>query len=106
MASPRDRRVGLFSDGHHVDGSQGHSAGTFICKQGGCGAAVPPDGRLKMEIVNLHESMMNEMIAVTDVVMPTTTSDTLVHVWRRSGVIVSRTRPDATRVRSGSVRLR
>ena len=74
--------------------------------KGAVGPQLLPDGRLKLEIVNLHHSLMNQMIAVTDVVMPTRTNDTLVHVWRRGDVIINRTRPDVAQVKKGLIRLR
>ncbi len=74
--------------------------------KGAVGPDVLADGRLKMEIVNLHTTMMTKMIAVTDVGMPTRTADTLVHVWRHEGSIISRTRPKVAALKGGVIRLR
>ena len=55
----------------------------------GTGAVGPnllPDGRLSMQVSKLHESLIQEMHALTDVVIPGGHGNTLHHVWRREGV--------------------
>ena len=49
-----------------------------------------PDGRLAMEVKTLHPSVIQELIAVTDVVVPGGKGDRLRHVWRHDGVEVHR----------------
>jgi hypothetical protein len=57
-------------------------------------AAVGPkqlaDGRLAMEVKTLHVSVIQELVAVTDVVVPGGKGDRLRHVWRHEGVEVHR----------------
>ena len=52
-------------------------------------AAVGPkqlaDGRLAMEVKTLHPSVIQELIAVTDVVVPGGKGDRLRHVWLQAG---------------------
>lgn len=75
-------------------------------------AAVGPkqlaDGRLAMEVKTLHPSVIQELIAVTDVVVPGGKGDRLRHVWRHGGVEVHRTTEETSRVPGpkGAVRLR
>jgi hypothetical protein len=75
-------------------------------------AAVGPkqlvDGRLAMEVKTLHPSVIQELIAVTDVVVPGGKGDRLRHVWRHAGVEVHRTTEETARVAGpkGVVRLR
>jgi hypothetical protein len=75
-------------------------------------AAVGPkqlaDGRLAMEVKTLHPSVIQELIAVTDVVVPGGKGDRLRHVWRHAGVAVHRTTEETSRVAGpkGVVRLR
>ena len=75
-------------------------------------AAVGPkqlaDGRLAMEVKTLHPSVIQELIAVTDVVVPGGKGDRLRHVWRHDGVVVHRTTEETSRVAGpkGAVRLR
>jgi len=72
------------------------------------GPSLLPDGRLSMEVNNVHASALTQVIAVTDVVVPGGEGDRLVHVWRRGGVALFRAPESTSRVRgpSGSVRLR
>jgi hypothetical protein len=75
-------------------------------------AAVGPkqlaDGRLAMEVKTLDPSVIQELIAVTDVVVPGGKGDRLRHVWRHGGVEVHRTTEETARVAGpkGAVRLR
>jgi Family of unknown function (DUF5924)/Protein of unknown function (DUF2914) len=67
-----------------------------------------PDGRLAMEVKTLHPSVIQELVAVTDVVVPGGKGDRLRHVWRHGGVVVHRTTEETSRVAGpkGAVRLR
>jgi hypothetical protein len=72
------------------------------------GPSVLPDGRLAMEVQTLHTSVIEQLLAVTDVVVPGGTGDTLEHVWRQEGVEVHRAAAETSRVPGpfGTVRLR
>jgi hypothetical protein len=74
----------------------------------GVGPKQLDDGRLAMEVKSLHPSVIQELIAVTDVVVPGGKGDRLHHVWRHSGVEVHRSTEDTSRIESprGVVRLR
>ena len=67
-----------------------------------------PDGRLAMEVKTLHPSVIQELIAVTDVVVPGGKGDRLRHVWRQAGREVHRTTEETSRIDGpkGVVRLR
>jgi hypothetical protein len=67
-----------------------------------------PDGRLAMEVDTLHASVIQELIAVTDVVVPGGKGDRLRHVWLHGGVEVHRTTEETSRIAGpeGVVRLR
>jgi hypothetical protein len=67
-----------------------------------------PDGRLAMEVTRLHPSVIQQLIAVTDVVVPGGKGDRLRHVWRHRGVEVHRSTEETSRVAGprGVVRLR
>jgi hypothetical protein len=67
-----------------------------------------PDGRLAMEVRTLHPSVIQELIAVTDVVVPGGKGDRLRHVWLHGGVEVHRTTEETSRIAGpkGVVRLR
>jgi hypothetical protein len=75
-------------------------------------AAVGPkqlaDGRLAMEVHTLDPSVIQELIAVTDVVVPGGKGDRLRHVWRHGGVEVHRSTEETSRIAGpkGIVRLR
>jgi hypothetical protein len=75
-------------------------------------AAVGPkqlaNGRLAMEVRTLHPSVIQELIAVTDVVVPGGKGDRLRHVWRREGREVHRSSEETSRIAgpNGVVRLR
>lgn len=57
-------------------------------------AAVGPklldDGRLALEVRRLHVSLVHELFAVTDVVVPGGKGDRLLHVWMQDGVEIER----------------
>jgi hypothetical protein len=67
-----------------------------------------PDGRLAMEVKTLHPSVIQELIAVTDVVVPGGKGDRLRHVWLHQGREVHRTTEETSRIEGpkGVVRLR
>jgi hypothetical protein len=67
-----------------------------------------PDGRLAMEVKALHPSVIQELIAVTDVVVPGGKGDRLRHVWRHRGNEVHRSSEETSRIDGpkGVVRLR
>ncbi len=75
-------------------------------------AAVGPkqleDGRLAMEVKTLHPSVIQELIAVTDVVVPGGKGDRLRHVWRLEAHEVHRSTEETSRIPGprGVVRLR
>ncbi len=75
-------------------------------------AAVGPkqlsDGRLAMEVKTLHPSVIQELVAVTDVVVPGGRGDRLRHVWLREGREVHRSSEETSRIEGpkGVVRLR
>lgn len=66
-----------------------------------------PDGRLAMEVRALHASVIQELLAVTDVVVPGGKGDRLQHVWRLDGEEVFRAPEETSRVSApeGAVRL-
>lgn len=57
-------------------------------------AAVGPklldDGRLALEVSSLHVSLVHELYAVTDIVVPGGKGDRLIHVWYKDGEEVQR----------------
>jgi hypothetical protein len=57
---------------------------------GAVGPMLLPDGRLGMEVRDLHPSVIDKLIAITDVVVPGGKGDRLVHVWRHDGNEVHR----------------
>ncbi|MEZ4470698.1 MAG: DUF5924 family protein [bacterium] len=73
-------------------------------------AAVGPDilvdGRLAYEVTALHESLMQQMVAVTDVQTLVDAGEEFVHVWRRNGTEILRLTPSRTAVEGDRVRLR
>jgi hypothetical protein len=71
------------------------------------GPKLLPDGRLAMEVKTLHPSVIQELIAVTDVVVPGGKGDRLRHAWRREGREVHRSSEETSRVEGpkGAVRL-
>src|ERR1019366_4767032 len=66
------------------------------------------DGRLAMEVKTLHPAVIQELIAVTDVVVPGGKGDRLRHVWLQGGHEVHRTTEETSRIEGpkGVVRLR
>jgi hypothetical protein len=74
----------------------------------GVGPKQLPDGRLAMEVKTLHPSVIKELIAVTDVVVPGGKGDRLRHLWRHRGLPVHRTTEETSRITGprGVVRLR
>ncbi len=75
-------------------------------------AAVGPkqlaDGRLAMEVKTLHPSVIKELIAVTDVVVPGGKGDSLRHRWMQAGREIHRSSEETSRIQGpkGVVRLR
>jgi hypothetical protein len=57
---------------------------------GAVGPMLLPDGRLGMEVRDLHPAVIDKLIAITDVVVPGGKGDRLVHVWRHDGNEVHR----------------
>lgn len=57
---------------------------------GAVGPSLLGDGRLTMEVQRVHRSVLNSIVAVTDVDVPAGQNDVLVHIWRRDGVEVHR----------------
>jgi hypothetical protein len=55
---------------------------------GAVGPSLLPDGRLTMHVSQLHESLIQEMHALTDVLIPGGHGNNLHHVWRREGLAV------------------
>jgi hypothetical protein len=80
---------------------------------GAVGPIVLPDGRLGMEVRDLHPSVIDKLIAITDVVVPGGKGDRLQHVWRHDGHEVHRATESTLRVEppneskdKGTIRLR
>jgi hypothetical protein len=72
-------------------------------------AVLPePDGRLTMEVKSLHKSVITQLLAVTDVVVPGGHGDRLHHVWRHDGADVRRATEKTSSVHGpeGTIRLR
>lgn len=57
---------------------------------GAVGPSLMSDGRLAIEAHVLHRTLVEDLYAVTDVVIPGGKGDRLVHVWRKGGVEVQR----------------
>jgi hypothetical protein len=76
--------------------------------RGAVGPMVLPDGRLAMVVHELHPSVIDKLIAITDVVVPGGKGDRLVHVWRHDGDEIHRATETTSRVDGpeGTVRLR
>jgi hypothetical protein len=74
---------------------------------GAVGPSLLPDGRLTMHVSKLHESLIQDMHAMTDVVLPGGAGDRLHHVWRHEGAVVQEgpATPTGTPP-AGTVRLR
>ena len=80
---------------------------------GAVGPLVLADGRLGMKVHDLHPSVIDKLIAITDVVVPGGKGDRLLHVWRHNGHEIHRATEDTTRVAApaqssdkGTIRLR
>ena len=115
LAMLRDRRwVAMFflSAGAALGGA--YAARTAIppvpmyVSKGAVGPIVLPDGRLGMVVHELHPSVIDRLIAITDVVVPGGKGDSLVHVWRHDGDEVHRATETTSRVDGpeGTIRLR
>jgi len=91
-----------------------YAARTFIppvpmyLSRASVGPMTLADGRLAMEVRSLHPSVIQQLQAVTDVVVPGGRGDRLRHVWRHNGHEVVRAHEEPSRVPgpAGSVRLR
>jgi hypothetical protein len=66
----------------------------------GVGPRQLDDGRLALEVKTIHASLLGDLIAVTEVVVPGGEGDRLRHVWRRRGQWVLR-RGDTERIPGG-----
>lgn len=75
---------------------------------GAVGPQVLEDGRLAIEATSLHESLVQELYAVTDVVVPGGKGDRLVHVWTHEDEEVQRSSDVDPRAHgpTGTIRLR
>ncbi|MEZ4259121.1 MAG: DUF5924 family protein [Polyangiaceae bacterium] len=76
--------------------------------KGAVGPLVLDDGTLGMEVQRLHPTVIDKLIAITDVVVPGGRGDGLRHVWRHDGDEVHRASEGTSRVAAphGVVRLR
>jgi hypothetical protein len=76
--------------------------------RGAVGPMVLKDGRLAMVVRELHPSVIDKLIAITDVVVPGGKGDRLLHVWRHNGDEVHRATETTSKVDgpAGTVRLR
>lgn len=70
------------------------------------GPEVLADGRLSLEVTALHESLMHQMIAVTDVQTLADSGEEFVHVWRHFDREIWRLVPARQLVGPDRVRLR
>ena len=80
---------------------------------GAVGPILLPDGRLGMEVHDLHPTVIDKLIAITDVIVPGGKGDRLQHVWRHDGTEVHRETERTLRVEppseskdKGTIRLR
>ncbi len=75
---------------------------------GAVGPQLLDDGRLAVEASTLHRSLVEELHAVTDVVVPGGKGDRLVHVWSHEGQVVHRATEVDPRAHgpTGTIRLR
>lgn len=69
---------------------------------GAVGPILLPDGRLGMEVRDLHPSVIDKLIAITDVVVPGGKGDRLQHVWRHDGHEVHRATESTLRATAGN----
>ncbi len=70
------------------------------------GPRLLPDGRLALEVTALHEDLMNQMIAATDVLILVDSSEQFVHVWRHFDREVLRLIPTRQPTEDNLIRLR
>jgi hypothetical protein len=75
--------------------------------RGAVGPMTLPDGRLAMIVHELHPSVITQLKAITDIVVPGGKGDKLVHVWRHDGNEVHRAMETTSKVDgpAGTVRL-
>lgn len=115
VAMLRDRRwVALFFVSAAAAMSGVHAGRTAIppvpmyLAKGAVGPIVLEDGRLGMVVHELHPSVIDKLIAITDVVVPGGKGDRLFHVWRHDGDEIHRAMETTSRVDGpeGTVRLR
>lgn len=76
--------------------------------KGAVGPIVLANGQLGMVVHELHPSVIDKLIAITDVVVPGGKGDRLMHVWRHDGDEVHRATETTSKVDGpeGTVRLR
>lgn len=76
--------------------------------KGAVGPMVMKNGELGMIVHELHPSVIDKLIAITDVVVPGGKGDSLVHVWRHDNDEVHRAMETTSKVDGpeGTVRLR
>ena len=115
LAMLKDRRwIGLFFATLIGAIALVYSARTVIppvpmyLSKGAVGPIVLKNGELGMVVRELHPSVIDKLIAVTDVVVPGGKGDSLVHVWKHDGDEVQRATETTSRVDGpeGTVRLR
>lgn len=115
LAMLRDRRwIALFFASAGAAVGLAYTARTAIppvpmyVSHGAVGPIVLDDGRLGMVVHELHPSVIDKLIAITDVVVPGGKGDRLVHVWRHDGTEVHRATETTSRVDGpeGAIRLR
>lgn len=73
---------------------------------GAVGSTELRDGRLAMEVHTLHASVIRQIVAITDVVIPGGQSDRLHHVWRQGGREIQRRREETIHLLGPSSTLR
>jgi hypothetical protein len=115
VATLRDRRwVAVFFVSAGAAVGIAYAARTTIppvpmyVSHGAVGPIVLKDGRLGMVVHELHPSVIDKLIAITDVVVPGGKGDRLVHVWRHDRDEVHRATETTSRVDGpeGTIRLR
>jgi hypothetical protein len=81
---------------------------SMYVSSGAVGPKLLDDGRLAIEAHVLHVSLIEQLYAVTDVVIPGGKGDRLVHVWRHDGQVVQRSTDVDRRAHgpTGTLRLR
>ncbi|AKT37920.1 DUF5924 family protein [Chondromyces crocatus] len=70
------------------------------------GPLTLPDGRLAMEVKTLHASVIEKLLAVTDVAMPGGKGDKLHHVWRLNGEEIYRAPEETSAVQGPEATVR